>query len=221
MTSSLRAIQRESYPVTPTILHGSTSSDHRSGNVRARYCDDVRFTPMRLAGAWIVDLERRVDERGSFARTFCEEEFAAHGLPTHFPQANLSSNSVAGTMRGMHLNVAGHEEGKFVRCTRGAVYDVIVDLRQGSPTHLEHVGLELDADTGTAVFVPEGFAHAFITLVDSSDVSYLMTRSYEPGVARGFRWDDPAFAIQWPRPPTVIAERDATYPDFSSTALGS
>jgi dTDP-4-dehydrorhamnose 3,5-epimerase len=172
----------------------------------------MRFEPAPLDGAWIIELEPHDDERGSFARSFCEREFAAHGLPTRFPQSNVSRNRLAGTLRGMHFNAPGHAESKVVRCTRGAIYDVIIDLRPASTTYRVWFGIELGADDGRALFVPEDFAHGFITLCDATDVSYQMSAFYAADAARGVRWDDPAFAINWPRSPTVMSERDATYP---------
>ncbi len=174
------------------------------------------FKPTSLAGAVVVELEPHGDERGFFARTLCEREFAEQGLPTRFPQCNLSRNHQRGTLRGMHYNAAPHEESKLVRCIRGAIYDVIVDLRRESPTRYQWVGVELRADNGKALFVPEGFAHGFLTLSDETDVFYHMGAFYEPGAARGFRHDDPLFRIQWPLTPAVISERDATYADFES-----
>jgi len=179
----------------------------------------MRFTPLALDGAWVIELERHEDERGSFARTFCEAEFAAHGLPTRFPQSNLSSNRTAGTLRGMHFNTRAHWEAKLVRCSRGAIYDVIVDLRATSPSRGRWTGVELTATNGTALYVPEGFAHGFITLADETDVLYDMGQSYVPDAARGARWDDPTFAITWPRSPAVISDRDATYPDYDPVVL--
>ena len=179
----------------------------------------MRFTPLALDGAWVIELERHEDERGSFARTFCEQEFAAHGLPTSFPQSNISTNRTSGTLRGMHFNTRAHWESKLVRCSRGAVHDVIVDLRSGSATHGRWVGVDLSAVDGTALFVPEGFAHGFITLQDDTEVLYQMGSSYVPDAARGVRWDDPAFAITWPRRPAVMSARDAEYPDYDPTVL--
>jgi dTDP-4-dehydrorhamnose 3,5-epimerase len=173
----------------------------------------MRFEPTPVDGAWVIELEPHDDDRGSFARTYCDDEFAAHRLPTHFPQCNLSRNTRAGTMRGMHYNVAARAEAKLVRCVRGAVHDVIVDLRRGSPTRGRWFGVELTADDGRALFVPKGFAHGFLTLADQTDVYYHMSEMFSPDAARGFRWDDPAFGIHWPAPPSVISERDATYPD--------
>lgn len=172
------------------------------------------FKAQKLSGAQLIELERRGDERGYFARTFCEREFAAHGLPTRFPQCNTSFNALSGTLRGMHFNAAPEREAKLVRCTRGAIYDVIVDLREGSPTRFEWLGVELSEDNGAALFIPEGFAHGFLTRADDTEVFYHMSAFYVPEVARGVRWDDPRFGIEWPESPRVISERDATYPDF-------
>ena len=175
---------------------------------------DMRFEATTLAGAVLVRLDRHDDERGAFARTFCVDEFAAHGLPVSFPQSNLSENVRAGTLRGMHLNVRPHWESKLVRCVRGAAHDIVVDVRPGSPTEGEWYGVDLTAENGLALFVPEGFAHGFVTLADDTTVCYQMGRPYRPDAAIGFRWDDPAFGIAWPRTPTVVSARDATYPDY-------
>jgi dTDP-4-dehydrorhamnose 3,5-epimerase len=174
----------------------------------------MRFSETKLAGAYIIDLEPRVDDRGFFARTFCEREFAEHGLPTRFPQCNVSRNTRRGTLRGMHYNAAPHFESKLVRCGSGAIFDVIVDLRPESPTLLQWIGVELSARTGRALFVPERFAHGFLTLEDDSDVLYHMGAFFHAESARGARWNDPRFDIVWPSEPAVIAPRDATYPDF-------
>jgi dTDP-4-dehydrorhamnose 3,5-epimerase len=176
----------------------------------------VHFRETPLAGAYVIDLDRRDDERGFFARTYCDREFAAHGLPVRWPQCNLSHNARAFTLRGMHYNAAPHREAKLVRCVAGAIWDAIVDLRPGSPTRLRWFGVELSADAGNALFVPEGFAHGFVTLRDGSDVFYHMGACYEPGAARGLRWDDPSVAIAWPVAPLLISERDGTYPDFGA-----
>jgi dTDP-4-dehydrorhamnose 3,5-epimerase len=174
----------------------------------------VHFTQTRLGSVYLIDLERRVDERGFFARTFCEGEFAAHGLPTRFPQCNLSRNRRSGTLRGMHFQAAAHREAKVVRCVSGAIYDAIVDLRPDSPTYRQSIGVELSAESGRALFVPEGFAHGFITLVDDVDVFYHMSNFFHAESARGFRWNDPFFKMEWPSAPTIISGRDATYQDF-------
>jgi dTDP-4-dehydrorhamnose 3,5-epimerase len=179
----------------------------------------VRFVPTSLDGAWVIELDRHGDERGSFARVFCEREFAQHGLPTRFPQSNVSTNRLAGTLRGMHFNVTSHWESKLVRCVRGAVHDIIVDLRPGSPTERQWLAAELTADNGRALFVPQGFAHGFVTLCDDTDVHYQMGDFYHGDAARGLRWDDPALGLVWPRRPAVISERDATYPDFDPSVL--
>lgn len=172
------------------------------------------FEETELAGAFVIELDRKPDERGFFARTFCEREFAEHGLPVRFPQCNLSHNSRRGTLRGMHYQAAPHGETKLVRCVRGAIYDVIVDLRRSSPTRLRWIGVELSAENGRALFIPEGFAHGFLTLGDEADVFYHMGAFYVADAARGLRWNDPAIGIRWPSPPALIAARDASYADF-------
>jgi dTDP-4-dehydrorhamnose 3,5-epimerase len=174
----------------------------------------MRFEETELEGSFVIELERRSDERGFFARTFCEREFAAHGLPTRFPQSNLSSNLRAGTLRGLHYQAAPFREPKLVRCVMGAIYDVIVDLRAGSPTRCRWFGAELSAENGRALYVPEGFAHGFVTLADDSFVYYHMGAFYEAGAQRGVRWNDPAFGIRWPRPPLSMTDKDANHPDF-------
>jgi dTDP-4-dehydrorhamnose 3,5-epimerase len=177
------------------------------------------FRETKLAGACVIDLDPRSDDRGFFARCFCERELAEHGLPTRFPQCNLSRNKRAGTLRGMHYQAAPHRESKLVRCVAGAIHDVIVDLRPGSPTQLQWIGVELSADSGRALFIPEGFAHGFITLADDSDVFYHMGDFFRAEGARGVRWNDSRFAIEWPMVPSVIAERDATHPDFDPASF--
>lgn len=178
----------------------------------------MRFSPTKLADAVLVELEEHKDDRGFFARTFCEREFEAQGLPTRFPQCNLSRNDRAATMRGMHFNVPPYEEAKLVRCTRGAIYDVVIDLRPGSTSFGDWTGVELSADDGRALYVPPGFAHGFLTLVDATDVFYHMGEFFQPSAARGLRYDDPTFGVRWPVPVAVISERDATYPDFDLDA---
>jgi dTDP-4-dehydrorhamnose 3,5-epimerase len=172
------------------------------------------FQPTILEGAFVIDVDPRPDERGYFARTFCEREFAEHGLPTHFPQCNLSRNTRAATLRGMHYQAAPLWEAKLVRCITGAIWDVIIDLRPDSPTRFLSLGVELSAQNARALFVPEGFAHGFVTLQDDCDVFYHMSQFFRPNGARGLRWNDPRFDIDWPLEPRVISERDATYPDF-------
>jgi dTDP-4-dehydrorhamnose 3,5-epimerase len=179
----------------------------------------VRFQATPLARAYVIELERHGDDRGFFARTFCESEFEAHGLPARFPQCNLSRNRRRGTLRGMHFNAAPFRESKLVRCASGAIHDIIVDLRPGSLTRFEWFGVELSYENGAALFVPEGFAHGFVTLADDTDVFYQMGARFEPEAARGFRWNDPRFSIRWPLLPSVVSERDATYPDFDPGAF--
>jgi len=174
----------------------------------------MKFTELRLAGAFLIELQPHADERGFFARTFCEDEFARHGLVTRFPQNNLSRNTRAGTLRGMHYAVAPSEETKVVRCAAGAIHDVIIDLRAGSPTQGQWVSAELTEQNGQALYVPSGFAHGFLTLADDTDVVYQMGDVFRPETARGLRWNDPLFAVVWPREPAVISARDASYPDF-------
>jgi dTDP-4-dehydrorhamnose 3,5-epimerase len=172
------------------------------------------FKETKLAGAYVIEIDPRADERGFFARSFCEREFAEHGLPVRFPQCSISRNTRAGTLRGMHYQAAPLWEAKLVRCTSGLICDVIVDLRPGSPTRFEWIAVELSADSARALFIPEGFAHGFITLQDQSDVFYHMSNFFQPEGARGLRWNDPRLDIHWPASPSVISERDASYPDF-------
>ncbi len=172
------------------------------------------FTPTPLDGAWLVDLERHEDDRGFFARTWCAREFAARGLDPQLAQCSLSYNRRRGTLRGMHWQAAPHEEVKLVRCVRGAIWDVIIDLRPDSPDYTRHYGVELSAATGRALWVPRGFAHGFVTLENDTEIFYQMTDFYAPEAARGVRWNDPAFGIEWPVANPEMNERDATYPDF-------
>jgi dTDP-4-dehydrorhamnose 3,5-epimerase len=174
----------------------------------------MRFTPTRLSGAFILDPERREDARGHFARTFCRREFEAHGLKPDIAQANIAWNARKGTLRGMHYQVAPAAETKLVRCTRGALWDVIVDLRPGSRTFLEHVGVELSAENGRQLFVPELFAHGYITLADDTEAAYQVGEFYAPDAERGIRYDDPALGISWPLPVEVISDKDAAWPAF-------
>ena len=177
------------------------------------------FRETKLSGVYQIDLERHEDERGFFARAFCEREFSAHGLLPRYPQWNLSHNRARGTLRGLHLQARPHAEVKVVRCVAGAIFDVVVDLRRGSPRYRQWVGVELSAENASALYVPEGCAHGFITLRADSDVFYQMSAFHAPEAARGFRWNDPAFAIQWPVTPTVISARDSAFPDFDPAAL--
>ena len=172
------------------------------------------FSPTPLPGAWLVDVERHEDARGFFARTWCRREFEAHGLNARLVQCSMSRNRRRGTLRGMHWQAAPHAEVKLVRCSRGAIFDVIIDLRPGSPTRARHYAAELTAENGRALYIPEGFAHGFVTLVDDSDVVYQMSEYYEPSAGRGVRWNDPAFGIAWPIADPILHERDAHYPDY-------
>ena len=172
------------------------------------------FTETSLAGAFVLDLEPHHDERGFFARSWCQREFESHGLTSSFVQCNVSWNPHKGTLRGMHYQITPHAEAKVVRCTAGSVYDVIIDLRAESPTLREHFGVVLSAENRRALYVPEGFAHGFLTLSDDSEVAYQMSQFYEPAASGGVRWNDPMFAIAWPGPVTIISERDRTYADY-------
>lgn len=173
------------------------------------------FSPLPLAGAFILDIEAREDPRGLFARTFCEREFAEHGLIDRFVQCNTSFNTRRGTLRGMHYQADPHPEIKVVRCTRGRILDVIVDLRAESPTLTRSVAVELTADNRRALYIPGGFGHGFQTLEDDCEVFYHMSDFYHLDLARGVRWDDPAFGIEWPILPPILSDRDAGYPDFA------
>ena len=179
----------------------------------------MRFREAALPGVYVIELEPNADERGFFARAFAAEEFAAHGLPTAFPHHALSRNTRAGTLRGLHYNAAPLREAKVVRCTSGEIWDVIVDLRPGSPARLRWAGVTLSAERGEALFIPEGLAHGFITLADSCDVFYQLSRPHTPEAARGLRWDEPRIGIRWPRAPTVMSERDRSYPDFDEATF--
>jgi len=178
----------------------------------------VIFSPTDLPGVTLVDLERREDERGYFARTWCQREFGAAGLSDRLVQASVSYNRRRGTLRGLHYQTEPHGEDKLVRCTRGAVWDVVIDLRPDSPTRLRHHAVELRADTGRALFIPAGLAHGFQTLEDDTEVFYQMSEFYVPAAARGVRWNDPLFGISWPFALPILHPRDAAYPDFHPLA---
>ena len=177
----------------------------------------MKFHETELQGAYLIDIEKREDERGFFARTWCEKEFKDHGLVARVVQANTSFNTRAGTLRGMHYQLAPYQETKLVRCTRGALYDVIVDLRPDSPTYKRWIGVELTASNYRMLYVPADFAHGFITLEDNTEAAYLMSESYTPGAGAGLRWDDPQLNIEWPRPVEVISDKDAGWPDMLFT----
>ena len=178
----------------------------------------MRFHETPLAGAYVIEAERFSDERGFFVRTFCEREFRERGLNPSVAQTNLSYNERRGTLRGMHYQRAPHAEAKLVRCTMGAIHDVIIDLRPGSPTARRHFAVRLDADNRTMLYIPEGFAHGFLTLADRTEVAYQMSVAHSPDHGAGVRWNDPAFGIEWPEPVRVIIERDRTYPDYNDRA---
>ena len=173
------------------------------------------FTPTELDGAFVIDLEPIADERGFFARAWCQHELEAHGLSTRAAQCNVSFNTRKGTLRGMHYQRAPHAEVKIVRCTRGSIYDVIVDLRRDSPTHRRWLGVELSAENRRALYVPEGFAHGYLTLEDASETLYQVSEFYTPGAEGGLRWDDGAFGIVWPDVEiAVVSEKDRAWPKY-------
>ena len=172
------------------------------------------FTETKLAGAFIIDLEKVKDERGFFARCWCQKEFSAHGLNPTIVQVNIGHSTVRGTLRGMHFQVAPYAEVKVVYCSRGALYDVIVDVREGSPTRGQWVGVELTADNGRMLYVPEGFAHGYQTLEDETDLVYHTSQFYSKDAAKGVRYNDPAFNIPWPLPISVISAGDKQWPNF-------
>ena len=175
----------------------------------------IAFNETRLKGAFVVEPERFNDERGFFARSFCQREFDEHGLESRLVQCNVSQNVLQGTVRGMHMQRPPHGEVKLVRCTRGSLYDVIIDFREDSPTYLEHVGVELTAQNYRMLYIPLGFAHGFMTLEDDTEIFYQMSEFYAPGHAAGYRWNDPVFRIKWPSKVRVISQRDRDYPDFA------
>ena len=167
-----------------------------------------------LPGVYLIDLERRGDGRGFFARVFCEAEFAQRGLVTRFVQVNNSLSAERGTLRGMHYQLSPHAETKLVRCVRGVLYDVILDFREGSPTFGRWFGAELSAENRRMMYVPKGFAHGFITLTDDVETFYFTDEFYAPELERGVRWDDPRFGIEWPMAPVIISDKDREWPDF-------
>jgi len=172
------------------------------------------FEPMPLAGAWLVRTEERPDERGFFARIICVHEFAAHGLQGTFVQSSISHNRQRGTVRGMHFQWPPSSEAKLVRCIRGSIHDIMIDLRPDSPTFMRHAAVTLDDSVNDAAYIPAGFAHGFQTLTDDVLVQYHMTSEFRPDLADGFRWDDPAFSISLPLPVSVISPRDSSYSSF-------
>ncbi len=172
------------------------------------------FAETNLKGAFLVEPEKIDDERGFFARTFCQEEFKAHGLNPRFVQCNISFSKKRGTLRGMHYQLPPQAEAKLVRCARGSIYDVIIDLRSDSSTFKQWIAVELTAEDRRMLYIPGMFAHGLMTLEDDTEVFYQMSQFYKPESAQGIRWDDPSFGIKWPQPPTIMSKKDRAYPDF-------
>ncbi len=179
----------------------------------------MRFLPTAIAGAYLVEPERHEDERGYFARVWSARELAQHGLEPRLAHCSVSFNRVSGTLRGLHYQVPPFAEAKLIRCTRGALYDVAVDLRPESPSFRKWIGLELAPDHGRAIYIPHGCAHGFLTLADATEITYHISAEYSPPHARGMRWNDPFVGVAWPRPVTVIAPRDRDYPDVTAEQL--
>jgi len=177
------------------------------------------FNETPLKGAYVIDIEKNEDSRGFFARTWCEREFKDHNLSVQSAQFSISFNSKKGTLRGMHFQIPPYEEVKIVRCTMGAIYDVIIDIRKSSPTYKKYFGIELSAQNRKMFYIPEGFAHGFITLEDNTEIFYQISNFYEPQAARSIKWDDPEFHIEWPMKPVVISERDKNIPAFNENVL--
>ncbi len=174
----------------------------------------MKFTEMGLNGAYVIEIEKLTDERGFFARSYCRNEFEAQGLTPELVQANVSFNIKKGTLRGMHYQISPYEETKLVRCTRGAIFDAIIDLRPESPTYKKWFGVELTADNYKMLYVPEKFGHGFQTLLDNTEVTYQVSQFYTPGAEKGIRWNDPAIGIDWPIPVTVMSAKDKNWPEY-------
>lgn len=174
----------------------------------------MRFIETQIKGAFLIELEPNEDERGFFARTFCIEEFKAHGLDFKVVQCSISFNKKKGTLRGMHYQAKPYEEAKIVRCYKGAIYDIILDLRPESESFKKWISAELNENNRRALYIPKGVAHGFQTLADDTEVFYMMDEFYHPEYARGIRWDDPEFKIEWPLPVMCVSERDKNYPNF-------
>lgn len=177
------------------------------------------FDAIEITGAYIVEFEKRVDDRGFFARAWCRDEFDDRGLPTRMVQMNVSFNRYKHTLRGFHYQVAPYEEDKLLRCVRGAVHDVVLDMRPDSPTFMSHAAVELSASNHRMLLVPKGCANAFLTLMNGTEVTYLVSEFYTPAAERGVRWNDPSFGIRWPAEPTVISDKDRSWPDFKARSL--
>lgn len=180
----------------------------------------MKFIETKLKGAFVLELEQRQDQRGFFARTFCAQEFTDHGLKPTVAQCNLSYNYKQGTLRGMHYQVAPATETKLVRCTSGAIYDVIIDMRPESPTYMLHIGVELSAENRRALYVPDMFAHGYQALTDGAEVVYQVGEFYTPGYERGLRYDDPTFGIEWPLAVSEISDKDAAWSLFAAIPQG-
>lgn len=178
----------------------------------------MKFVETKLRGAFVIEPDRIDDERGFFARTFCQDEFSAHGLNGHIEQCNVSLTRAAGTLRGLHFQIAPHAEAKLIRCTMGAIYDVVVDMREGSPTRRQWIASELTAENRRMIYAPEGFAHGFVTLTANCEVFYQMSAAYHAASARGLRWNDPALAIDWPVATPSMSARDRDFPLLDGTA---
>ena len=174
----------------------------------------MNFLETKLKGSYLIELEKNTDERGFFARSYCRKEFEKYGLNSKVVQCNISFNKKKQTLRGMHYQTKPYEEAKLIRCTHGAIYDVIIDLRPDSSTYLKHYGVQLNEDNRLMLFVPEGFAHGFITLQDRTEIFYQMSEFYAPESAMGLRYNDPLFGIKWPEDAKIISNRDKNYPDF-------
>jgi dTDP-4-dehydrorhamnose 3,5-epimerase len=181
----------------------------------------MQFIETKLKGAYVLELEPRSDARGFFARTFCQREFEQHGLNPNVAQCNLSFNEKKGTLRGLHYQRPPATEAKLIRCIRGAIYDVIVDMRPDSPTYLQHIGVELSADNHRALYVPDLFAHGYQALTDGAEALYQVSEFYTPGVEGGLRYDDPALGIDWPLPATEVSEKDQTWPLLDAVGVKS
>ena len=178
----------------------------------------MTFTETKLKGAFIININRLEDERGFFGRSFCINEFKSYGLSTNIVQSNISQNKKKATIRGLHMQKAPFEESKLVRCTRGSIYDVIVDMRGQSATFKQWIGVELTADNHQMIYVPEGFAHGYLTLEDDTEITYQVTQFYDAASEVAFRWDDPAFNIVWPLQPVIISARDQNHPLLEAVA---
>ena len=174
------------------------------------------FSETELKGAFLIEPERKEDYRGFFARTWCQQEFESHGLNSHLVQCSLSFNKKKGTLRGMHYQTRPYEEAKLVRCTKGELFDVIIDLRPNSSTFKSYFSVVLNDENRMMLYIPEGFAHGFQTLADNTEIFYQMSQFYSPDHSAGVRWNDPAFGIKWPNDTRIILERDMNYPDFES-----